>query len=73
MENHNAPSLAPGRRGVQQISVDKMGSHIVPGSFMQTGDITQPDGTTIRYMTIHARRVQQLPSTGARLQESADP
>jgi hypothetical protein len=33
---------------------------ITPESFTQTGDVTQPDGTTTRFMTIHGRRVQEL-------------
>jgi hypothetical protein len=35
---------------------------ITPDSFTQTGDVTQPDGTTTRLMTVHGRRVQELKS-----------
>lgn len=34
-------------------------------SFTQTGDVTHPDGTTVRFLTIHARRVKELKSLGA--------
>ena len=38
---------------------------ITPESFSQTGDVTQPDGTTRRFMTVHGRRVQELKTIGA--------
>ena len=37
---------------------------ITPDSFTQTGDMTQPDGTTTRFMTIHGTRVKELKSIG---------
>ncbi|HET7614281.1 MAG TPA: hypothetical protein VFK26_10185 [Gemmatimonadaceae bacterium] len=39
---------------------------ITPDSFTQMGDVTQPDGTTTHFMTIHGKRVQQLKSIAAR-------
>ena len=38
---------------------------ITPDSFTQMGDLTQPDGTTVHFMTIHGRRVKALTSIGA--------
>jgi hypothetical protein len=38
---------------------------ITADSFTQTGDVTQPDGTTTRFMTIHGRRVKTLETIGA--------
>ena len=38
---------------------------ITPDSFTQMGDVTQPDGTTVHFMTIHGRRVKALTSIGA--------
>ncbi len=38
---------------------------ITPESFTQTGDVTQPDGTTRRFMTVHGRRVKELKTIGA--------
>lgn len=38
---------------------------ITPDSFTQTGDVTQPDGTTMRFMTVHGRRVKELKTIGA--------
>ena len=37
---------------------------ITPESFTQTGDVTQPDGTTTRFMTIHGKRVKELKTIG---------
>ena len=37
---------------------------ITTDSFTQTGDVTQPDGTTVRFMTIHGRRVKELKTIG---------
>ena len=37
---------------------------ITPDSFTQTGDVTGPDGTTRRFMTIHGSRVKELKSIG---------
>jgi hypothetical protein len=37
---------------------------ITPDSFTQMGDMTQPDGTTTRLMTVHARRVKELKTIG---------
>ena len=37
---------------------------ITPDSFTQLGDVTQPDGTTTRFMTIHGKRVTQLQTIG---------
>jgi hypothetical protein len=34
-------------------------SQITPASFVQTGDVTQPDGSTHRYMTIKGTKVQE--------------
>lgn len=31
-------------------------SNITPTSFLQTGDVTQPDGSTTRFMTIHGTK-----------------
>jgi len=41
---------------------------ITPDSFThtQTGDVTAPDGTTTRFMTIHGKRVKELKSIAAR-------
>lgn len=39
---------------------------ITPDSFTQTGDVTQPDGTTMRFMTVHGKRVKDLKTIGAR-------
>ena len=38
---------------------------ITPDSFTQMGDLTQPDGSTVHFMTIHGRRVKALTSIGA--------
>lgn len=37
---------------------------ITDHSFLQTGDVTQPDGTTKRFMTIHGKRVKKLKNVG---------
>jgi len=37
---------------------------ITPASFVQTGDVTQPDGTTVRFMNIRGSRVKALKSLG---------
>ncbi len=37
---------------------------ITPEAFTQTGDVTQPDGTTTRFMTIHGKRVKELKTIG---------
>lgn len=37
---------------------------ITPDSFTQSGDVTQPDGTTTRFLTIHGKRVKQLQTIG---------
>jgi hypothetical protein len=37
---------------------------ITPTSFVQSGDITEPDGTTVRFMNIRGRRVDTLNSLG---------
>jgi hypothetical protein len=37
---------------------------ITPDSFTQLGDVTRPDGTTTRFLTIHGTRVKQLKSLG---------
>jgi hypothetical protein len=37
---------------------------ITPDSFTQVGDVTQPDGTTTRFMTIHGKRVKELKTIG---------
>ena len=34
-------------------------SNITPTSFLQTGDVTQPDGSTSRFMTIQGTRVKE--------------
>lgn len=34
-------------------------SQITPASFVQTGDVTQPDGSTQRYMTIKGAKVKE--------------
>ena len=39
---------------------------ITPDSFTQTGDVTEPDGTTRRFMTVHGTRVKDLKTIGAR-------
>jgi hypothetical protein len=33
---------------------------ITPDSFLQSGDVTAPDGTTKRFMTVHGKRVNEL-------------
>lgn len=38
---------------------------ITPTSFVQSGDVTQPDGTTVRFMNIRGTRVKQLRSIDA--------
>jgi len=38
---------------------------ITADSFTQTGDVTNPDGTTARFMTVHGKRVKELKSIGA--------
>ena len=45
---------------------DRAGTHSLAKwrHFTQTGDITQPDGTTMRFMTVHGRRVQDLKTIG---------
>jgi hypothetical protein len=35
---------------------------ITPTSFVQSGDVTQPDGTTVRFMNIRGNRVNELKS-----------
>ena len=35
---------------------------ITPTSFIQSGDVTQPDGTTVRFMNIRGSRVKKLKS-----------
>jgi hypothetical protein len=40
-------------------------TNITPDSFTQTGDVTRPDGTSTRFMTVHGRRVKELKSIGA--------
>ena len=35
---------------------------ITPRSFVQSGDVTQPDGSTVRFMNIRGRRVKKLTS-----------
>jgi hypothetical protein len=35
---------------------------ITPTSFVQSGDVTQPDGTTVRFMNIRGNRVKNLRS-----------
>jgi hypothetical protein len=37
---------------------------ITPTSFVQTGNVTQPDGTTVRVMNIRAHRVKELQTLG---------
>ena len=37
---------------------------ITPDSFTQSGDVTQPDGTTVRFMTVHGIRVKDLKTIG---------
>ncbi len=37
-------------------------SNITPNSFEQNGDVTQPDGSSQRFMTVKATRVQKLES-----------
>ena len=37
---------------------------ITPTSFVQSGDVTQPDGTTTRFMNIRATRVKTLKTLG---------
>ena len=37
---------------------------ITPNSFTQIGDVTQPDGTTSRFMTVHGKRVKELKTIG---------
>jgi hypothetical protein len=40
-------------------------SNITPNSFEQNGDVTLPDGSNQRFMTVHATRVEKLQSLGA--------
>lgn len=40
-------------------------SNITPDSFEQNGDVTMPDGTSQRFMTVQATRVKKLDSLGA--------
>jgi hypothetical protein len=54
LETHN------GRRTVWH----EYWTDITPDSFTQTGDVTQPDGTTSRFLTVHGRRVKELRSIG---------
>ncbi len=54
LETHN------GRRTVWH----EYWTNITPDSFTQTGDVTQPDGTTTRFMTIHGKRVTTLKTIG---------
>jgi hypothetical protein len=37
---------------------------ITPTSFVQSGDVTQPDGSTVRFMNIRGHRVTKLKSLG---------
>jgi hypothetical protein len=37
---------------------------ITATSFVQSGDVTEPDGTTVRFMNIRGSRVEQLKSLG---------
>jgi hypothetical protein len=37
---------------------------ITPTSFVQSGDVTQPDGSTVRFMNIRGHRVEKLKSLG---------
>jgi hypothetical protein len=39
-------------------------SNITPNSFEQNGDVTLPDGSSQRFMTVKATRVQKLQSLG---------
>jgi hypothetical protein len=39
-------------------------TNITPSSFDQTGDVTQPDGSTVRFMTVHGKRVEKLETLG---------
>ena len=39
-------------------------SNITPDSFEQDGDVTLPDGSNQRFMTVQATRVQKLQSLG---------
>lgn len=39
-------------------------NNITSDSFDQTGDVTQPDGTTSRFMTVHGKRVKTLKTIG---------
>jgi hypothetical protein len=39
-------------------------TNITRDSFLQTGDVTQPDGTTSRFMLIHGTRVKKLKTPG---------
>ncbi|WP_348262124.1 hypothetical protein P8935_20250 [Telmatobacter sp. DSM 110680] len=41
-------------------------SNITANSFEQNGDVTLPDGSSQRFMTVQATRVQKLQSLGAR-------
>ena len=54
LENHN------GRRTVWH----EAWTSITADSFLQTGDVTRPDGTTTRFMTVHGRRVKGLKTIG---------
>ena len=40
-------------------------TNITGDSFTQTGDVTQPDGTVTRFMTVHGTRVKELKSMGS--------
>jgi hypothetical protein len=40
-------------------------THITADSFDQTGDVTQPDGSVSRFMTVHGTRVKKLKTIGA--------
>ena len=54
LETHN------GRRTVWH----EYWTDITPESFTQIGDVTQPDGTTTRFMTIRGKRVKALKTIG---------
>lgn len=38
---------------------------ITPTSFVQSSDVTQPDGSTVRFMNIRAKRVKTLETLGS--------
>jgi hypothetical protein len=40
-------------------------SNITADSFDQTGDVTQPDGSVVRFMTVHGTRAKSLKTIGA--------